>query len=87
MTDLKQETRKTLEALEQQRDELRVQVHLAKAEAKTEWEKMEKKLSELRAQSDKVAKATGESAKDIGAAIRLLGEEIKRGYERIRNQI
>ena len=73
-----------IEKLKRQRDELALQIHLGKAEAKEEWEKLEKKWEQLKAQRGPLKEAMDESAKDLGAALSLLGEELKSGYQRIK---
>ena len=68
--------------LKQKRDELRVQMHLASREVQDEWQELEGKMNEFaaRAELDK----TGEG---LGEAFRSLGQELKQGYERIRDAI
>ena len=83
MADLEQEMKKLEETLLQQRDELRLKLHLAKADARDEWEELEKKWVEVQAKFAEVQKAAGESGKEIEAAARLLGDELLSGYERI----
>ena len=76
-----------VEGLRQQRDALRVQLHLGKAEAQEEWAEMEKKLEHLRAKARTVGNETHEVSQDVFAAAKLMAEEIKRGYERIRKRL
>jgi hypothetical protein len=45
--ELKEELKKSLAALQTLRDEVRVKMHLASLEAKTEWNKLEPHLFEL----------------------------------------
>lgn len=71
--------------LVQTRDELRVQMHLAKADARDEWEELEGKWSEFEQKMDKVEDAAEEAAKDVGEALSALGSEIKAGYKRLRD--
>ena len=70
--------------LERLRDELAVRMHLAKAEARDQWEELEKKWEHFRARLEVVGRAAEESAEDVGDALELLGSELKRGYARIR---
>ena len=72
-----------LESLKQQRDAIKVQLHLGKAEAKQEWEELEKKLEHLRAKAQSVGNETQAVSQDVFEAAKLLAEEIKTGYERI----
>jgi broad specificity phosphatase PhoE len=83
----KKEIETFMQKLERQRDELLLQIHLAKAEAKDEWDSAEKKWDHLKAKTPAVAKESGESLKDLGAAVKLVGEELMRSYERIKKTI
>jgi hypothetical protein len=76
-----------LDELRTTRDELRVQMHLAGAEARDEWEVLEKKWQHLRTRAGQVGEATGEAAEDIGGALELVGEELRKGYRRIRKTL
>ena len=76
-----------IEGLKQQRDTVRVQLHLAKAEVRQEWEELEKKWEHLHAKANSVGRETQEASRDVFAASKLLGEELKRGYERIRKRL
>lgn len=74
MTDLN----KMVEELKQKRDELAVQVKLGSMEAKQEWEELEKKFEEFAAKA-----GLGETASGVGTAASALGDELKKGYERL----
>lgn len=76
-----------IEELRQGRDELKVQIHLAKAEATDLWHETEGKWQHLRSQLDKIENGAGDTAKDVGAAAILAAEEIQKGYERLRQYI
>ena len=75
------------EDLKQQRDELLVQVHLAKAEAKEEWDKLEDKWEDIQPKLDKVKDHTVEASKEAWSALELAGDAIKKGYQRIRHDL
>jgi len=81
---LRAEATELLAKLRTERDELRVRLHLAGAEAREEWEKLEPRLAELEARAAQVGEAAGAAAKDVGAALAMLGEELGEGYARIR---
>lgn len=68
--------------LQQKRDELRVQIHLASKDIQDDWEELEDKMEDI-------AKKAGleETGEGIGDAIELLGDELKNGYQRIRDAI
>lgn len=78
------ETPATVGTLAQLRDELKLQVHLAKADVKTEWEKYEMKWKELQRKLTVVETASAETAREVREAIKLLMQELAKGYERIR---
>lgn len=84
MAEMREEMKKLQDALLQQRDELRVKLHLAKADARDEWEGLEQKWAEAQIKFTQIQKSAGESMDEIEAAARLLGEEIQKGYDRIR---
>jgi hypothetical protein len=85
MTDGRKGLDDVLTTLEGQRDELALQMHLAKAEAKEEWERLQKKLAALTARVRPVGKVVGETAGEVGSAIELAAEEIKKGFDRVRS--
>ncbi len=70
--------------VKQQRDDLRVRLHLAKAEAKDEWERLEAKWEHVRGKMGVLGREAGKTAQDVGAALRLAVEELQRGYEQVR---
>lgn len=68
--------------LKQKRDELRVQMHLASKDLQDEWDEFEQKWERFSSRAD--LGATGEGLED---AFVQLGQELKLGYQRIRNAI
>ena len=70
-----------VEDLKQTRDELEVQMHLAAADARDEWQQVEKKWEHLRARLEVVGKAAEKSADEVGDALELVAQEIKKGYD------
>lgn len=71
-----------IEALKQRRDELRVQMHLASKEAQDEWEELEEKMQDF---SEKAR--LRETSQGLGKALSQVGEELKSGYDRIRQAL
>jgi hypothetical protein len=82
MEDVKKSIDETIAKLKQEAQELRVQAQLAKMEASDEWKAIEGKLSRLEAKAKELGGVTAESAKDVGAAAKLLGEEIRDGFRK-----
>jgi hypothetical protein len=87
MGDAKEQITKAAEHLKQQRDELRVKLHLAKAEAKDEWARLEKQWEEMRPKLEAAKEEAGKTAESVGTALGLAVEELKKGYERLRNRL
>ena len=87
MTDKKSRIEELISDLQQQRDELRLQMHLAQAEAKEEWEEIEKKWYTVENRLDDLREDAAESAGDIGAALGLVAEEIQNAYKRLRKRL
>ncbi|MFG0266624.1 MAG: hypothetical protein ACF8AM_15980 [Rhodopirellula sp. JB055] len=73
--------------LKEERDELALQVHLGKEEAKAELERLDKKLEELSQKYQPLKNAVEESSDDVWAAFELVAEEIKNGFQRIRKSV
>jgi uncharacterized protein YoxC len=85
MADIDDTLKKLGAELRQTRDELRVQMHLAKADARDEWERLEKKWDDFEEKWDKVEDVAEDAGKDVGQALSALGAEIKSGYQKIRD--
>ncbi|MGI9592912.1 MAG: hypothetical protein ACR2P8_16210 [Myxococcota bacterium] len=73
-----------IQDLKQMRDELELQLHLASADARDEFAELEKKWEQLRGRADVVGHAAEEAADNVGDAVSLVAEELKRGYQRIK---
>lgn len=84
MTETRSDLDKLVAELQTQRDELRLKLHLAKADAKTEWEKLEKKWEHLRGKLEVIGREAKDAGKDVLSATRLVARELKDGYERVR---
>jgi len=78
-----------IEELKQKRDELRVQINLASKEARDEWEELEEKMEDFSGKAKDFANDAGikETGEGLGKALGQLGQELKLGYERIRDAI
>ena len=84
MSTLGERVREFSEQLATERDELRVQIHLAKSELNEEWEQAEKKWRAFRGKADVMMDEAADVSKDTFEAVKLLGDELRRGYQRIR---
>ena len=76
------------ETLAQVRDELKLQIHLAKADLRDEWnEKLEPKFWELKSKFDRFEEASVETAVELQSAMKSLMVELRDGYERLRKSL
>lgn len=73
-----------LDELRRIRDELRLQLHLGRAEATELWEKLEVRFAEAEARARMLARQAEEPVQDVIEAARLLVEELRHGYQRLR---
>ena len=83
MDDVKDRIEEMLDELKQERDELHVKLHLAKLETSEEWQKLELKLEKLESKLKEIGGATADASREMGAAAKLLGEEISDGFKKI----
>ncbi len=73
--------------LKEERDELTLQIHLGKQEAKDELQALGQRLDELQRRYSPLKNATLETSEDLWEALQLLAGEIKDGFARIRKSI
>ena len=85
--DVKAALQRELDMLAKVRDDLRLQVKLAKSEALDEWRKLESTWFGVEAELKRMGEQTKEPVKDMAAAARLLMEELRTGYVRIKAQL
>lgn len=85
--NVNEELTKFGEGLLQQRDELLVQLNLAKLEIKDEWEKAEAQLEQWQLKAKSAADEATDASKDVVAGLMLLGDQIKAAYERIKTRL
>ena len=74
-------------SLKRQRDELNLQIHLGKAEAKEEWRKVTARLDELLAEYEPLKNALNETTENVFSAMKRVGEEVRTGFERVRKSL
>lgn len=74
-------------SLKQERDELKLQMHLASMEAKDEYERVSGKVDELTDQYEPVKDAVEEAAENIFSALGMVADELKLGFKRVRKVI
>jgi predicted nucleic acid-binding Zn-ribbon protein len=87
MDDARNALQREVDLLSKARDELRVRLHLAKADALDEWKKLEASWQRAQEELKRTSEHSKEPVKEMGVAARHLIDEIKRGYARIREQL
>jgi len=83
MNDFKDHIEQLLDELKTERDELKVRLHLAKLEGSEEWQKLEHHVAKLESKTREIGGATADASADMGAAAKLLAEEIREGFKKI----
>ena len=73
--------------LKQERDELRVRMHLGKEDLKDEWDVLHDKLNQLSDRYQPLREAADETAEDVWDSLKLFGSEISDGFKRIRKSL
>ena len=73
-----------LEGLREMRDELKLQLHLGKADAKEAFESVEKRWQHLEAKLKLLREESREDLAEIREAAKLLSEEIRDGYRHLK---
>jgi CBS domain-containing protein len=69
------------------RDELRVKVHLAKAEARDRWDELEDGLQALERRVKRTSRAAEEPLRKLESDVRRLVDDLRDGFKRIRDSI
>jgi predicted nucleic acid-binding Zn-ribbon protein len=85
--DVKATLQRELELLAKVRDDVRLQIKLAKTEVLDEWKKLESTWLGVEAELKRIGEQTKEPVKDMAAAARALMDELRNGYGRIRAQL
>lgn len=76
-----------LDSLNSVREELRLQMSLAKAEIRAEWDQLERRFEKAQEQCQRVQLHAEPGLKKLEADLRALGTELKHGYEAVRRSL
>ena len=87
MSEEKNAIERLAEELRRQRDELRVKIHLAEADARDEWDELERKWEQMKPKFEAAKSEAKKVSQNVASALELAGEEIKEGYKRIRQRL
>ena len=85
--ELLNELSKLSDSLQQQRDELRLQIHLAGAELKDEWEKNERQWDHFKEKFADIVDEGQETTTELLEKTRIIGEELTTAYKNIRRRL
>ena len=85
--NFKEALERDLASLKQAREELLLQLTLAKADARDDWKLLEKTWANVETECKRIATHTREPVKEMGESARALIDELKSGYARIKSQI
>ena len=83
MEDIKRVIEEKKAQIEQLRDEIKLQAHLGKEDAKAELEKLEKEYDSFLVKMKPFTDEVGQTLENTGDALGLAADELKAGYERI----
>ncbi|MCA9499885.1 MAG: hypothetical protein MRJ67_06280 [Nitrospirales bacterium] len=78
---------KIADDLKRQRDELQVKLHLAKADARDEWAKLEAQWEEVKTKMEAVRKEASHTTDSVSTGLGLVLDELKKGYDSIRKTL
>ncbi|MBN7771164.1 hypothetical protein KUV44_07755 [Marinobacter daepoensis] len=84
---LQDDFKKLSEKIKQYRDEARVQLHLAKEDVKDEWDDLEQDWDRFRTKLDQIVHDAEDASHEARETAKKLGEELKTGYQNIRNKL
>jgi hypothetical protein len=87
MTEWRAKWQQTLTDLERERDELKLKIHLAKAEGRDELDKLDQKLADLRLRAQAASSEAKGAMGDVGTAAKNLVDEIRAGFDRVRKTL
>jgi hypothetical protein len=85
--DTLENLQKVCEELKRQRDELQVKLHLAKAEARDEWARLELRWEEAKTKLDIIRREANKTNETVSIGLSLVLNELKNGYDRIRKSL
>ncbi|MDD1612057.1 MAG: hypothetical protein LUQ57_02845 [Methylococcaceae bacterium] len=85
--ELHEELTKLTETLKQQRDEIKLQLHLATADLKDEWEESEREWGHFKDKLAEIIDDSKETTADFLEKTRIVGEELKVAYKNIHRRL
>ncbi len=84
---LQQRIERSLAEIETLRDSLKVQLHLAKAEMRDEWDELEERWESIHTGLENLKQQTEQEASDLQEKINIVAEELAAAYRRIHRRL
>lgn len=76
-----------LDELGTQRDEIELQIGLAKGEVKKQWSVLEGRFEELKIKADNAGDIASDTAENVSEALEMAAEELRSGFEKLKKLI
>lgn len=87
MDNFETHIKELINKLKQERDELKVKMHLAKLDLGDEVDQINGKIAALEVKAKELGSVGADASKDIMAAAKLLGEEIRDGFRKVAKRL
>jgi hypothetical protein len=84
---IKRDFENLLDKLQSERDEIKLKLHLASMEAKEEFDEAEKQWGQLKIKASEIADDSVETSEEYINKAKIVGEELKRAYNRIATRL
>ncbi|WP_020157646.1 MULTISPECIES: hypothetical protein [Methylobacter] len=84
---LKEDFENLLESLKTERDEIKLKLHLGSMEARDEFENVEKNWNAFTRKAADISDDTVETSEEFIEKTKIVGEELKATYDRIRARL
>ena len=82
---LRDRVERQAEELRATRDEIKLQLHLGKMDARDQWDQIEKQWEHAEGKLKQLAEAANETTEDIAEATQMVLSEMKDGYKKLRS--
>tara|TARA_R110002049_G_scaffold4601_4_gene31881 strand:- start:122024 stop:122287 length:264 start_codon:yes stop_codon:yes gene_type:complete len=76
-----------MRGLRHERDELNLQMHLAGKEVQDQWNQLNDRFIQLNDDYEPLKDAVKETSDDVWDSLKLVGEELREGFHRIRQSL
>ena len=76
-----------IRGIRHERDELKVQMHLAKKEPQDQWQQLSDRFERLNEDYEPLKDALKETSEDVWDSLKLVGDELKEGFRRVRKSL